>query len=98
MNQLEEQKGKDSTIKVSVINNKDNIYTIYTANPYTLKKEADAYVYIPNSTNLKQKLRSIVNILSKGYFSSLPIEVVKIEEVGNKKITVINLKESIESN
>jgi hypothetical protein len=96
-NQLEEEKEKNSTIKLSVINNKDNIYTIYTANPDTYKKEADAYVYIPNSIDLKQKLTSIANALSEGYFSNLPIQVLKIEEANNKKIAVINLKESNEN-
>lgn len=93
-NQLKVQKEKDKTIKVSAIKNKDNIYTIYTANQDTYEKETDSYVYISNNVDLKQKLTSISNVLSEGYFSNLPIEVVKIEETNDKKIVVINLKES----
>lgn len=93
-NQLKVQKEKDKTIKVSAIKNKNNIYTIYTANQDTYEKETDSYVYISNNVDLKQKLTSISNVLSEGYFSNLPIEVVKIEETSDKKIVVINLKES----
>lgn len=96
-NQLEEEKQKNSIAKVSAINDKNNIYTIYTANIDTYKREADVYVYINNSTDLKQKLIIVANVLSEGYYSNLPIEVVKIEEAKGKKVAVINLKESKEN-
>lgn len=95
--QLEDEKKKNSTVKESIIYNRNNIYTIYTANIDTYKKEADSYVYISSNLDLKQKLTVIANTLSEGYFNSLPIEVVKIENVNNKKIAVINLKESADN-
>jgi FtsZ-binding cell division protein ZapB len=95
-NKLEEKQG-NGTDKVPVINSKNSIYTIYTANVDSYEKEVDAYVYIPDSTKLKQKLTIIANVLSEGYYNNLPIEVVKIEEVDNKKIAVINLNESKEN-
>lgn len=96
-NQLEEQKKSNEKTNES-INNKDNIYTIYTANSDTYEKQPDAYVYISNTSDLKQKLTVIANVLSEGYFSNLPIEVVKIEETYNKKIAVIDLKDNNEKN
>jgi uncharacterized protein YaiL (DUF2058 family) len=95
-NKLEAEKQGNSTDKPA-INSKNSIYTIYTANVDSYKKEADAYVYIPDSTKLKQKLTIVANVLSEGYYNNLPIEVVKIEEVDNKKIAVINLNESQEN-
>jgi hypothetical protein len=96
-NKLEEEKQGSGTDKVPAINSKNSIYTIYTANVDSYEKEVDAYVYIPDSTKLKQKLTIIANVLSEGYYNNLPIEVVKIEEVDNKIIAVINLNESKEN-
>lgn len=96
-NQLNEEKQKNTIAKVPAINNGNNIYAIYTANIDTYQKEADVYVYISDSIDLKQKLTSIANVLSEGYFSNLPIEVFEIEKFNDKKIAVINLKESKEN-
>lgn len=93
-NQLDEEKKNNNKPKESVINNKDNIYTVYTANSDTYEKQSDVYVYISNTNDLKQKLTVIANVLSEGYFSNLPIEVVKIEEAENNKIAVIDLKDN----
>lgn len=94
-NQLEEQKKNNKKTDES-INNKDNIYTIYTANSDTYEKQTGIYVYISNTDDLKQRMTVIANVLSEGYFSNLPIEVVKIEKTDNKKIAVIDLKDSNE--
>ena len=96
-NKLEEEKQGNGTDKVPAINSKNSIYTIYTANADSYEKKADAYLYIPDSTKLKQKLTIVASVLSEGYYNNLPIEVVKIEEIDNKKIAVINLKESKEN-
>lgn len=97
VNQLEELRENNSSTKSSAINNKDNIYTIYTVNIDTSERQADAYLYIPDNTDIKQKLILISNVLSEGYFGSLPIEVVKIEKMNGKEIAIINLRESNEN-
>jgi hypothetical protein len=94
-NQLEDEKKKNA--KESIIYNKNDIYTIYTANIDTYNKEANSYIYISSDLDLKQKVTAAANALSVGCFSNLPVEVMNIEEVNNKKIAVINLKESDEN-
>lgn len=96
-NQLEEEEQKNSTIKLASIKNKENIYTIYTANIDTYKREEAAFVYIPGSMDLQQKLTVIADVLSEGFFDDLPINVEKTEKVNDKKIAVINLEESAEN-
>ncbi|MDF2673777.1 MAG: hypothetical protein K0R09_2042 [Clostridiales bacterium] len=96
-NELEEEKHKNSTIKLASVKNKNNIYTIYTANIDTYKKEEASLVYIPGSMDLQQKITVIADVLSEGYFDNLPIKVEKIQEVNDKKIAVINLEESTEN-
>lgn len=95
--QLEDEKQKNNTIKLSTVKNKGNIYTIYTANMNTYKREEAAFVYIPGSLDLQQKLTAIAGVLSEGFFDNLPIKVEKIEEVNDKKIAVINLEEMAEN-
>lgn len=91
--QLEEEKLKKSTIELASVKNKDNIYTIYTANIDTYKRKEATLVYIPGSMNLQQKVTVIAGVLSEGFFDDLPIKVEKIEKVNGKKIAVINLEE-----
>lgn len=94
-NQLEDEKKKNA--KEAITYSKNDIYTIYTANIDTYKKEANSYIYISSDLDLKQKVTTIANALSVGCFSNLPIEVENIEEVNNKKIAIINLKESADN-
>ncbi|HZK84683.1 MAG TPA: hypothetical protein VFC58_08415 [Desulfosporosinus sp.] len=93
---LEEQE-ENNKGSVSTFESKTNIYPIFTANIDTYEKEVGGYVYIPKSIELKQKLIILANALSEGYFNNLPIEVVKIEDINNKKIAVINLNETKEN-
>jgi hypothetical protein len=95
-NKLKE-KAKNNMASVPTLENKNNIYPIYTANIDTCEKEVWIYAYSPNNAELEQKLIIIVNALSETYFNNLPIEVVEIEEINNKKIAVINLNESKEN-
>lgn len=90
-------KEKNNMTSVPTFQSKNDIYPIYTANINTYEKEVYAYVYIPNNTELKQKSIILANALSEKYFNNLPIEVVKIEEINNKKIAVINLSETKEN-
>jgi alanyl-tRNA synthetase len=96
-NKLKEQEAKTTEVKETALQNKDNIFPIYTANIDTYKKEADGYIYISSSIALKQKLETLTKVLSEAYFSNLPIQVVKIEEVDKKKVAVVNLSESKEN-
>ena len=73
--------------------NYNNLYALYTANIDSYEKELLCYIPI-NSGTLTEKLDILAKNLSKVEFNSLPIEVIKIEEKDNKKIAVINLKES----
>lgn len=71
----------------------NNLYALYTANMDSYEKELLCYIPI-NSGTLTEKLDILAKNLSKIEFNSLPIEVTKIEDKDNKKIAVINLKES----
>jgi septal ring factor EnvC (AmiA/AmiB activator) len=96
-NKLKEQEVKTTEVKETALQNKDNIFPIYTANIDTYKKEADGYIYINSSITLTQKLETLTKVLSEAYFNNLPIQVIKIEEVDKKKIAVVNLSESKEN-
>lgn len=88
--------------QVKIINNKDNwrfkqnnlLFPIYTANWFDGNHEILFYTSIPKDFSLEEQLNSIGNKLSQYCFEGLPIDLVEIKEIGNKKVAVINLKES----
>lgn len=94
---LEDQKNLNDTSAEPVFSSNSNIHPIYIANNNTYKIEKNAYIYISEETPLKQKLDILADALSEAYFSSLPIEVLRIEELDKKKIAVVNLKEASEN-
>jgi hypothetical protein len=65
------------------------VYTINEDN-YELI-EVEDYIQIYTNTSMEEKLKTIADYLSKSYFESLPIEIVKIED----DIVYINLKEDV---
>ena len=65
------------------------VYTINEDNYQLI--EVEDYIQIYTNTSMEEKLKSIADYLSKSYFASLPIEVVKIED----NIAFINLKEDV---
>lgn len=93
-NDLEILKLRIDLIKESSLRNKDNMYPIYTADNYTYEKMIDAYIYMPKETALKKKLETLAKVMSEVYFDNLPIQIVRIEEIDNKKVALVNLKES----
>ncbi|GEM_PF-465628 len=94
---LSKQEPKNNIAKEPSIKDKSNLYPIYTADTDTYKKQIDAYIYIPKELELKQKLDTLAKALSEAYFDNLPIQVVNIKDVDNKKVAVINLDESSEN-
>jgi hypothetical protein len=52
---------------------------------------------MPKETVLKKKLEILAKVMSEVYFSNLPIQVIRIEEIDKKKIAIVNLKESAEN-
>lgn len=95
--QLEDQKYLNDLSAMPAFSNDSNIYPIYSADLSTYEIEKDAYIYISEETPLKQKLNILAEALSQLYFSGLPIEVVRIESIDNKKVAVVNLKEAPEN-
>lgn len=71
--------------------------TVFSVNDLTLNKEAAAKVTMDKNLPLKDKLSLVAKKLSEKVFGNLPIEVVSIENVGNKKVATINLKESAQN-
>lgn len=96
-NKLKEQQYVFESSSKPAFRNSDNIYPIYTADINTYEVEEDAYIYIAKETSLKKKLDILAKALSEAYFNSLPIKVVRVEEVNNKKIAVVNLEEAAEN-
>jgi hypothetical protein len=84
-------------MKESSLRDKDNLYPIYTADSFLYGKIVDAYIYMPKETALKKKLETLAEVMSEVYFSNLPIQVIRIEEIDKKKIVIVNLKESAEN-
>lgn len=88
--------------QILIINSKNNkdfmekyiVLPIYSVDIYTFDKEVISNIIIPKESSLKEKLDVIAGKLSRYCFSNLPIEVVKIEEIDNKQIAIVNLKEA----
>lgn len=87
--------------QVKIINNKDNwrfkqnnlIFPIYTANWFDGNREILFYTSLPKDFSLEEQLNTIAYKLSQYCFEGLPIDLVEIKEIGNKKVAVVNLKE-----
>lgn len=88
--------------QVKIINNKDNwrfkqnnlIFPIYTVNWFDGNLEILFYTSLPKDFSLEEQLNSIGNKLSQYCFEGLEIDLVEIKEIENKKVAVVNLKES----
>ncbi|MEW9097108.1 MAG: hypothetical protein AB2417_18680 [Clostridiaceae bacterium] len=93
-NKVKDQVSIIEMFKENKKNDKYELLPAYTANIDTYKQEVGFYMVIPKDKTLIQKLNMIAGELSKYYFSDLPIEVVRIDEVKGKKIAVVNIKES----
>ena len=93
-NKLKIQDMRIESFKKSAFDKKENLYPIYTADIYTFAKLIDAFIYIPKEATIKKKLEALAKVLSEVYFDNLPIQIVKIKEIDNKKIAIVNLKES----
>lgn len=92
-NRLQEEISVISSLK----NDETEALPVYGANINDYKKEIKFYISIPKNDVLFDKLNIIAQKLSSLYFSSLPIEVTNIVTEENKKVAVINLKESKEN-
>lgn len=87
--------------QVKIINNKENwrfkqnnlIFPIYTANWFDGTREILFYTSLPKDFSLEEQLNSIAYKLSQYCFEGLPIDLIEIKEVENKKVAVVNLKE-----
>ena len=69
------------------------ILPVYRANIDTYEREIDFYKILPKNISLKEQLQAIGNSLSEYYYNNSPIEVLKIENIDNKKIATIDLRE-----
>ena len=83
----------ESENKNNTVENKSISCPIYTGNIDTYEKEVISNINLSNN-NLEENLKEICNQLSYLSFSNLPINLVKIENVDNKKIAVINLEDT----
>ncbi len=89
--------------QVEIINLKDNkdytdenlILPIYTANTNTYEKEIKFYMAIPKNISMEEKLDIVANKVSQYCFGGLPIEVLEIIEIGDKRVAIVNLEESV---
>jgi hypothetical protein len=73
------------------------VVPIYSANVDTNEKEIRTYITISKETSLEEKLNIISEKLSKYHYSNLPIEFLRFEYIGGKKIAIINLQEFVEN-
>ena len=69
-------------------------FKIYGANRDATREEINFYVAIPDDLSLLKKLKLLADKLSRFKFSYLPIDVLRIEDRGGKKIAIIELKET----
>ena len=94
---LEKLEAKNVFTGQNVLENKNSVYPIYSANVDTYAKEVHFGTYIAENLPLEEKLDVIANTLSQVYFSNLPIEILEITQINGKKVVSINLKESEEN-
>lgn len=68
-------------------------FAMYGMDKNVQQKEINFYVAIDKSITTSEKIKVLVDKLSRFKFNDLPIELVEINEENGKKIAVINLKE-----
>jgi len=66
---------------------------VYGTDGEALNEEVDYYVAVPSSALLEQKLRILAARLSAHSFSHLPVDVLRVEHRGARRIAVIALGE-----
>lgn len=69
------------------------IFSVHTINVNTDEREIKYYISLEKEKSLKEKIEVIAQKLSE-YSFGLPIELVELKEIEDKKIAIINLKES----
>lgn len=70
-----------------------NLFPVYGADEEVENIEVNFYIKISDDLMIKEKLKRLVDALSRFKFNYLPIEVVKLKEKSDDKIAVINLEE-----
>ncbi len=75
----------------------DTTFNIYTADIDDYSKKIALGIDIQNDLDLKGKLNTIAEALSKSCFQGLPIDVLEVKNIDGKGVAVINLKESKEN-
>lgn len=91
---IDEQRLIISSIKNKEFQEKYYVFPVHTANIDTYEKEISLYMTIPKDASIKDQLDVLAQKLSNYNFRKLPINVLRIEEVDNKKIAVVNLEET----
>lgn len=89
------------TIIKSVNNNEFNeqfiILPLYTADDYTHEIKTNYYITVSKNATLLEKLDTIAIKLSEYSFNGLPIDVISIDNIDEKKVAVVRLGEAEEN-
>lgn len=68
--------------------------SIYSEDPNTMEIQQTSSVEVNEDLDLKTKLTTLADSISKSNFNGLPIEIKSIDTVNGKKVATINLCES----
>lgn len=96
---IEKQTNLIKSLKQGDFDQSKELIPIYTSYDDGMKVRTIVHEYIEVSkdSSIKEKLDNIASEVSKYSFSTLPIEVLRIDNIDGKKIAVINLRESSEN-
>lgn len=97
INKLEEEiltiKEENETLKKTSEEASMEEYTLYTRDVNSWEIIETGKVKVDQTIDLKEKVQTVADELSKESFKGLAIEVKEIKNIGNDKIAMINLKD-----